>query len=512
MSGERYDAIVIGGGVNGLVAAAALGKAGRRTLVVERAEQPGGQSRATEFAPGFHAAPLGLDAGWMPPSVSRGLGLQVPQLVHPRAPLTVAADPGRLLSLPLDVAQAAAAIGTFSPTDAERWPAFTELMSSLTGFLGHLYQLPAPDIDTTAPGELFDLARLGWRFRKLGRRNMTELLRTMPMSAAELLDDWFECEALKAAIAAGGLRDIRQGPRSGGTAFVLLHHLVGAPRGAVRGRGYWRSGPGALVEALEALAGQHGVTVRTSADVSRITIDDYHVRGVVLESGEEIGASTVLSGADPARTLLGMVEPQWLDPEFGQAVRNIKFRGATAYVLYGLDHLPPDPAVLEGWLSLTSSMERLERAYDATKYGNVSQRPHVELTAPTLRWPQLAPSGKHVLVARVQFVPYGVVCDELADRVSTAITEFAPGFAGGVRHRVVLTPSDIEQQFGLTEGAASHGELTLDQILFMRPVAGWARYGMPVRGLYLCGAGTHPGPGVEGGAGWLAARRVMADA
>lgn len=519
---DRFDAIVIGAGANGLVAAATLAAAGRRTLVVERSDVPGGQARSLEFAPGFRAAPLALDAEWIPPGVARQVGVAMPERVYPEVPLTLAL-PGESLSLAADPRRAAEAIRLHSARDADAWSRFTAQLYAMASFLGELYQRPAPDVGASAPTELLGLAGLAWRFRRLGRRAMAEFLRTVPLSIAELLDDWFESATLKAALAPRGVRDIRQGPRSGGTAFVWLHRLVGAPAGSVNGAGYWRTAPDAINVMLEAAARRQGVTIRTGAPVSEIRVRDDAVAGVMLESGEEIDAPTVLSSTDAARTVLDLVDPVWLDPEFLLAVKNIKFRGATAFVLYALGELPhfsslPDAtSALAGSVTLTPTVDALEQAYDATKYGAVPERPHVEITAPSLRWSTLAPPDKHVLVARAAYAPYALRegpwntarREGLADRVTDAISCVAPGFADRIEHRAVLVPPDLESVFGLTDGAASHGELTLDQILFMRPVARWARYATPVDGLYLCGASTHPGPGVVGGPGWLAARRVL---
>jgi phytoene dehydrogenase-like protein len=270
--------------------------------------------------------------------------------------------------------------------------------------------------------------------------------------------------------------------------------------------------------------------IRTNVPVARILVRDYAAAGVVLENGEEIAGRAVLSSADPSRTLLGMVDPVWLDPEFVHAVRNIRFRGCTSFVLYALDGMPDVPgladpgAALAGIVSLTPTMDALERAYDATKYGRIAERPHIEIMTPSLRWSGQAPAGRHVMVARVHYSPYslregaeaaagggwtGAVRDALADRVTDAIGCVSPGFADRVLHRATLSPRDIEERYGYTEGAASQGEMMLDQILFMRPVAGWSRYAMPIAGLYLCGAGTHPGPGIAGGPGWLAAAELL---
>lgn len=513
-----FDAIVIGGGPNGLVAAAALGKAGRRVLVVERAESIGGQSRAFEFAPGFRA-PLGADGGWLPPVVAKGIGVTPPPASPPAVSVSVFSD-GGFVSVPVDPVRAEDAIREYSSRDAGRWAPFVRRLGKLAGFLGALYQLPAPDIDTTSFADITSMLGLGRKFRALGRDDMTELLRVLPMSIQDLLDDEFESVPLKAAVGAGGVRDIRQGPRSGGTTFVLLHHLVGAPAGSVRARSWWRDGPDAFIVAAAALARTHGVTIRTSAQVERIIVKDDAVDGVVLTGGEEISAPLVISTADPTETLLGLVDPLWLDPDLMLAVRNIKYRGCTAYVQYALDALPEAPGLgTDEWasvVSLTASLDALERAYDPVKYGGMSAEPLIEISVPTVRWPTLAPNGKHVMVARVQYVPYrtdlatnGETVRSLGESVTAAIGRAVPGFEARVLHHATLTPRDLETRFGATNGALTHGELTLDQILFMRPVAGLGRHAMPIDGLYLGGSGAHPGPGVLGGAGWLAARAAV---
>ncbi|HET9951447.1 MAG TPA: NAD(P)/FAD-dependent oxidoreductase [Candidatus Eisenbacteria bacterium] len=524
-AGAPFDVVVVGAGANGLVAAARLAKSGLRVLLLERADSLGGQGAVVEFAPGFRAAPLGIDPGWLPPSVASGLGLSSLAAESADAPLSVAIGRGSFLTLSRDASRAAEAIRAHSASDAAKWPAFVARLHRLAGFLGELYQTPAPDVGVTSLGDVPALLALALKYRALGREEMIEFLRALPISVGELLDDSFECAPLKAAVAAGGIQDHRQGPRSGGTGFVLLHHLVGAPSGSVRGRLAWKGGPGAFTQAVEESARRAGVSIRTGAAVARISVRDDAATGVVLANGEEIAARTVLSTADPSRTLLEWVDPVWLDPEFMHAVGNIRHRGCTAVVLYGLEapiEVPglASPDALAGLVSLTPSVVALERAADAAKYGEVSEAPHVEITVPTLRAPGLADAGKQVLVARAQYAPYrlrdGAAWDParrgaLADRVTAAIEAIAPGFSGRVRHRVALSPVDLEERFALREGSPSQGELGLDQILFMRPVAGWGRHATPIAGLYLGGAGTHPGPGILGGAGWLAAKRLLDD-
>ena len=513
-----FDVIVIGGSTNGLVAAVVLARRGRKVLLVAQGAVVGGDAVPREFAPGFRVAPSALDQGWIPPGVLSALGMAEPEIIQGETAVAVHQGGGEFFHVASDPARAAETIRGHSARDAERWGVFTQRLGKMAGFLEALYQLPPPDIDTTSIAEIVPLIGLGRKFRALGRDDMIELLRVMPMSVQDLLDDTFECEPLKAALAAGGVRDIQQGPRSAGTSFVLVHHLTGAPPGAVRRTARWRDGPDALVRRLEEAARAAGVTIRTSSPVARIEVRDDAVAGVVLDSGEEIQASAVVSTLDPARTLLGLVDPVWLDPEVLRAVANIKLRGGRATVLFGVEGDPGIPG--DGVVSLTPSTVALERAYDAAKYGEVSPVPHVTLGVPSRHWPSLAPAGHHVVAAHVQWAPFHLRAPDgwtparreaLADTVTGAIEAAAPGFAGRVRHREVMSALDLEARYGLTEGAVTHGELTLDQVLSMRPIPGFGRYRMPVSGLYLGGAGAHPGPGVLGGPAWLAAKALLAD-
>jgi phytoene dehydrogenase-like protein len=521
--GAMYDVLVVGGGANGLVAAARLGQGGLRVLLIEAETELGGQGRVVEFAPGFRAAPLGMDAGWAPEPIVRGLGLDgLERSDHPGVSVPIAT--GEFLTIAADPRRASEAMARYAPADAAAWPAFTTQLRRLAGFLEALYLAPAPDIGASAPGEMLPLLDLGRRFRALGRVDMVEFLRFLPLSAWQIAEDRFRWQPLQAAIAAGGIQHHQQGPRSGGTGYVLLHHLVGAPAGAVRGRAPWRSGPDAFTVAAERAARKNRVTIRTGAALARIDVKDDAVRGVTLAGGEEIAVRTVLSTANPVRTILDHVDPVWLDPEFLHELRNVRHRGCAAFVLYALESLPEIPGMgsadaLSGTVSLTADLVSMERAADAAKYGTASERPHVEFTVPSLRWPGLAPPGKHVLVAKAQYAPYRLrdgatwndaLRDSLADRVTAAISSVSPCFQSRIAARVALSPDDLEERFHLREGARTHGELGLDQILFMRPVAG-SGHRTPIDGLYWGGSGTHPGPGVLGGAGWLAAKRILRD-
>lgn len=475
-----HDAIVIGAGVNGLVAAHTLAAAGQRVLVLER--------RAD--------ADSDLDIGWVPPAVIDELGLEslglTVQLPDPW--VAVALPDGGRLELWQDPAKSAEAIRRLSPADADKWPEFCARMHRLAGFFERLYGEPPPDVETTDPRELLHLAGVGLRARWLGKQAMIDLLRIAPMPVAELLREWFESDALQAALAVAGILHLRQGPRGGGTAFNFLHHHVG-------------SGPGVFRPPLSnlgaVLSRRPGVEVRHAAAVTRIAVSGGRATGVVLSDGTEIAAPRIVSSADPRATLLGLLDPGWLDPEFGRAVRHIKCRGVAARVILTLDG-PADFTTL----TLAPSLDYLERAFDDAKYGRVSREPWLEARATDGR-----------VDVHVQYVPYALAdgpWDDtrrhaLGDAVVRLLDAHAPRLAQRVRSREVLTPWDLETRYGLTEGHVYHGEHTLDQILFMRPVPGWGRYRTPVAGLYLCGAGTHPGGAIAGAAGRNAARAILKD-
>jgi phytoene dehydrogenase-like protein len=529
-----YDAIVIGAGLNGLVVAAYLAKAGQRVLVLERRNVIGGTVATEELFPGFRFDTCRHDAGWLSPRIASDLKLKRHGLEMLDVDASVfaphpAGDRNDYLLLHHDPQRSAALIRKHSPSDADKWPKFADRVARLAGFLKAAYASAAPTIDATSFGDVLSLARLGTRLRVLlGKTEMVELLRTVPMSVGELLDDWFETDVLKGAIGARGVTGIMQGPRSGGTAFVLLHHQVGRPVGAFRAPAAIRGGVGSVARALAAAATAFGAEIRTGTEVARVQTQGGRATGVVLRNGDEIAAHRVVSGADPRRTFLDLCDPTRLEPQFVRAVRNLRYRGAWAKVNLALGALPTFKALrgnggetpLRGTISISPSLTYLERAYDDAKYGRVSERPHLEIRIPSLADATLAPPGRHVMSIEVQYAPYRLrdgewddrARDALSDRVIQTLAAYAPDLPDAILHRQVLTPRDLETTFALTEGHAYHGEMTLDQILFMRPVAGWSRYRTPVRDLYLCGSGTHPGGGIAGGSGANAAREILKDA
>jgi len=414
---------------------------------------------------------------------------------HPDPWIAAPLPDGGRLELWRDVARSAEAIRRVSPHDAAKWPAFCERMARLARLLETLYAAPPPDPMSRELGELARLAGLGLRARRLGRQGIEDLLRLLPMSVADFLDDWFESDALKAVLGAAGVMHLQQGPRSGGTAFRLLHHHVGSPAGVFRS-------PGSnIARVLTELPGVE----RRDARVARITVREGRATGVVLASGEEIAAAVVVSGADPRRTLLELVDPGWLDPELARAVRNVRRRGVVARVTLTLDRAPGFST-----LALAPSLDALERAYDDAKYGRVSTRPYLEAhNAEPLA------DGRQRVDVHVQYAPYTLADGGWDDARRAAlgdlvVEKLSPNLPT-VLERTVLSPRDLEEAHGWPEGQAHHAELALDQVLWMRPVPALARYATPIERLYLCGPAMHPGGGIAGAAGANAARVIRRD-
>ncbi len=481
-------ALIIGAGTDELVAAHLLARAGRRVTVLDPRHEPG-------QAPPF--------PGWVPASVARELQLDQRGLRVEHADPWVSAPlaGGGRLELWHNTARSASSIRKLSPRDAERWPAFCASMSLLAGVLEEVYDAPPPAPLGGSPGDLTRLATLALRSRRrLGRRGVEDLMRLLPMPVADFLDDWFESDALKGVLGASGIMHLAQGPRSGGTAFCLLHHHVGAPPGVFRP---------ALSNIGSVLAALPGVDMRHSTQVARIDVRNGRATGVTLASGEELASSLVLSGADPRLTLLQWVDAGWLDPELLRSVRGIRRRGVAARVTLGLDKAPGFAS-----LALAPSLEYLERAHDDAKYGLVSREPYLEARS-------LGPeaNGRHRVDVHFQHAPYSLAGaawdgerrDALGEQAQKVFGELAPDLVDSVIERYVLSPVDLEREEGWPEGQAFHAELALDQWLWMRPIPALAHYRTPIEGLYLCGPATHPGAGIAGGSGRNAALQVLRD-
>lgn len=523
-----YDAIVVGAGHNGLTAAAYLASADLRVLVLERRERVGGAAVTEETFPGFRFDTGSHRIGSLHPALLRDLKRAgvAPEILHCDPTAFAPVLDGRPLLLWRDRNTTSEAIAAHSEKDAERWEPFSRLIVKAAGLLEAVYDRPPTDVLSKRPRDLWEILRLGRRARRLGSRDMMEVMRVLTMTAAELLDEWFETDVLKGVLGGVGISGMNQGPMAPGTGYMFLHHHVGLADGALRPLDRVQGGTGAMSEALRRFAESRGAEIRTGIEVERITVADGRATGVALANGDELRASRVISNADPRRTFLELVDPIALDPGFTRQVRNIRFRGACAKVNLALGELPrfssgPEGKVhLRGAISISPSLDYLERAYDDAKYGALSQEPYLEVVIPTLTDPTLAPAGQHVMSILVQYAPYHLKegswtdgsGEELGDRVIKALARYAPNIEGAILHRQVLTPLDLESVFGLTEANIYHGEMTLDQLFFMRPVPGWARYRTPITGLYLCGAGTHPGGGVTGRPGYNAAHQILRDA
>ena len=523
---ERYDAVIIGGGHNGLISAAYLARAGLKTLVLEKRHVLGGAAATEEIVPGFRFSTFSYVVSLLRPEIIRELdlprhGLDILPLDGTFTPLD-----GDYLWRVNDHGRTMRELRRWSASDAEAYEEYGRLMVEMAKFIKPILGIVPPDLTGRDPREFLPLAGLARSFGRLPERQQAVFIQLMTMSAADFLDQWFETDPLKATMSASGIIGTYLGVRSPGTAYVLLHHYMGEIDGAFRAWGIPKGGTGGISLAIASAARSLGATIRTEAPVVRILTRDGRATGVVLESGEEIAAGAVLASTDVKRTFIDLLEPGTLDPAFEAEVRRFKFRGSSGKVNLAVDRLPDFTCLpgegehLRGAISFSPSLDYMERAYDDAKYGRFSARPYVDMIIPTLVDPTMAPPGKHVISCFVQYAPYrldpslGTWDDQreaFGDAVIDTLSEYAPNLKSAILHRQVLTPADIENQIGLSEGNIFQGELALQQLFFLRPAARWANYRTPIRGYYQCGSSTHPGGGVMGAPGKLAAECILAD-
>jgi phytoene dehydrogenase-like protein len=522
---QKYDAIVIGGGHNGLVNAAYLARAGRKVLVLERRHVLGGAAVTEEVFPGFKFSVASYVVSLLRPEIIRELDL-------PRHGLEILPLDGTFTPMPggdylwrtNDHARTRREIARHSRLDAEAYDEYGRAMIEMGRFVKPIMGMTPPDPTSLNPKGLVDLLFLGRRFQRLPAEDKYNQVQLMTMSAVDFLDRWFETDVLKATMSASGIIGTFLGVRSPGTAYVLLHHYMGEIDGAFRSWGLARGGTGAISDSIADAAREAGAEIRTEAPVEKIVIKGGRAGGVVLRSGEEIQADVVSSSLDPRLTFFGLVGEGHLPDDFVEDIRRYKFRGSSGKVNLALDALPDFTSMpgagahLRGAVSISPSVEYMERAYDDAKYGRFSRRPYIDMVIPSLTDPSVAPPGKHVMSCFVQYAPYHLKegtwdgrREEFGDTVIDTIAEHAPNIRDIVLHRQVLTPLDIEREFGLTEGNIFQGELTLEQLFFLRPAPGWAQYRTPVRGLYMCGSATHPGGGIMGASGRNGAVKILRD-
>ena len=523
---SRYDVIVIGGGHNGLVNAAYLARAGRKVLVLERRHVLGGAAVTEEINPGFKYSVCSYVVSLLRPEIIRELDL-------PRHGLEILPLDGTFTPMPNgdylwrvnDHAKTRREIARHSRVDAEAYEEYGKAMVDMGRFVKPILTMTPPDPTSLNLRGLKDLLFLGRRFQALSDTDKYNQIQLMTMSAVDFLDQWFETDVLKATMSASGIIGTFLGVRSPGTAYVLLHHYMGEIDGAFRSWGLSRGGTGAISNAIAAAAREAGVVIRTQSGVTQITVKDGEATGVVLENGDELRAAVISSSLDPRQTFTRLVGDKHLPDEFVEEVRRYKFRGSSGKVNLSLDALPDFTCLpgqgphLRGAISISPAVEYMERAYDDAKYGRYSRHPYIDIVIPSLTDPSVAPPGKHVMSCFVQYAPYhlkhGTWDDEreaFGDTVIDTIAEYAPNIRNVILHRQVLTPLDLEREWGLSEGNIFQGELTLEQLFFLRPAPGWAQYRTPIRNLFMCGSATHPGGGIMGAPGRNAAMRILKDA
>ena len=523
MPETQRNVIIVGGGHNGLVTAFYLAKTGFKPLVLERRAQLGGMAITDEFHPGFRCSTLSHNAGPILPSVVRDMQLEKHgiQFITPEACVTALSPDGRALSLYQDESKSAQSIAAFSQKDAAKYAEFAKSLGKISKVMAEALATTPPDIDHPSSGDLWSMLKTGRALRNLGKRDMYRVLRWGPMAVADLVAEYFETELLRALIAARGIFGTFLGPWSAGSALQLLIRAAGDPHPA--GSAFFvAGGMGALTASMAGSAKAAGVEIRTSAEVIEIRVKNGATTGVLLSTGEEINAKSVISNADPKRTLLKLTDPVHLSPDFVQKLQHYRGNGTVAKVNLALSGLPNFTALkngagaaLKGRIHIGPEIDYLERAFDESKYGNFSRQPYLEVAIPSLTDPTLAPEGKHVMSIYMQYAPYKLKGDweeqrkALGQTVVEVLAQYAPDLPGKILTHQIITPMDLEENFGLTGGQIFHGDLALDQFFTMRPLLDWARYKTPIENLYLCGSGTHPGAGLTGGSGANAAREIV---
>lgn len=523
----KHDVIIVGGGHNGLVAACYLAKAGMKTLLLERREIVGGAAVTEDIHPGFRCSTLAHTTGPLSKSVIDDLNLQhfgFETLTPDVRVLALTLD-GRSLPIYNDVAKTRKDIQSFSTKDGDAYPEFLTAFERIGRVLSPLTTMTPPSIDRPAAADVWNLGKVGLAFRNLGKKDEYRLLRWGPMAVADLAAEWFETELLRATVAARGIHGAFAGPWSAGTSLGLLWQaaLDGNP---IAPAVFVKGGLGALTQSLAAAAVDSGVEIKTAAEVAAIETRNGSPAKVVLRNGDDFEARAVVSNADPRTTFLGLIDPIDLEPNFLAKIRNYRAVGTTAKINLALSGLPSFSGVngsdsatkLSGRIHIGSDIDYLERAFDAAKYGEYSPAPYLDITIPSLTDSTLAPEGKHVMSIHVQFAPYKLKDgnwdsrrDELARAVVDQLEQYAPGIGSLILAQQVLTPLDLEREYGLSGGHIHHGEQSLDQFFTFRPILGWAQYRTPLKRVYLCGAGTHPGGGVTGLPGANAAREILKD-
>ena len=520
---QEYDAIVIGAGHNGLVNAAYLARAGKKVLVLERRPVIGGASVTEEIFPGFKFTVFSYVVSLFRPEIIRDLNLPAHGLtILPLESTLTPLPDGGCLYRDEDHFRTLRNIARFSPRDADAYEDYSQTMYFMAKAVKYILGIAPPDPTSLRPGELNGLRRMAQHFLGLDSQQFYTLVRLMTMSSAGFLERWFESEPLKGTLSASGIIGTFLGPRSPGTAYVLLHHYMGEIDGAFRAWGFAKGGTGGIANAIANAARSFGAEIRTDAPVSQVIVKDGKASGVALENGDEFYAEVVVSSLDPRQTFLKLLTPGLIPDDLAAGIRRYTFRGSSGKVNLALDAAPELACMpgkgphLRGAISISPSVEYIERAYDEAKYGDFSHRPYIDAILPSMIDPDMAPPGKHVMSCFVQYAPYELKegtwperREAFGDAVVDTLSEYIPNLKKIILHRQVLTPWDMEQTVGLTQGNIFQGELSLSQLFFLRPAPGVAGYRTPVSSYYQCGSGTHPGGGISGAPGRLAALQIL---
>jgi phytoene dehydrogenase-like protein len=522
---KNYDAIIIGGGHNGLTAAAYLAKAGRNVLVLEQRHLLGGAAVTEEIFPGFKYTVFSYVISLLPPKIIREL--QLPKHGLHLLPLEGAFTPmedGNYIASYADQDDTLDEIRRHSRRDADIFPVYANTMYEIARAVRPILTMVPPDLRRPGVDGLRTMLNFSKHLHSLGKEKFHWLTKIMTMSAYDFLKEWFETDVLIATQASIGIIGTMLGPKSPGTAYVLLHYYLGELDGASSTWAWQKGGTGAVSEAIASAARSYGVEIRCNSPVVQVIVLNGKAVGVATENGDEIYGKTIVSACDPKVTFRKLVDEENLPSDLVDAIDKFKYRGSSGKVNLALDGLPDFPALkdkelMRGMQEISPSTDYLERAYDDAKYGDFSKRPFMGCIIPSAVDPTMAPPGKHVMSIFVQYASYNMPAhgnrdqqrDAFGNAVIDTLAEFAPKIKDLILHKQVLTPWDIEQQTGITEGNISHGELMLDQLFFMRPTPGWAKYRTPIRSYYQCGSGTHPGGGITGTPGRLAALEIIKD-
>ncbi len=519
---RHYDVIVIGSGINSLSTAALLGKARKKVLVLESRENIGGMASTIEFCSGYRCNIINDTIKWINPKLIKELNINSNnmKIVKPDITHIALGDENNPIFFHRDSSKTADSIKVLSKKDGEKWPSFTLYIKKLTNFLERLYQITPPNLPKASIKDALSMRSMLEPILKHGTQGTVDLLRTVPMMMPEMMDEWFENEMLRGALSTSGIYHSSLGPFAASTGYNFLHqHLYSD--GVILGNNFIDGGTIEFAKTLEKIAESYHAEIQVNSKVKSINIKDNYSNGIILDSGELIESEIVVSGLDPKNTFIDLIGAQKLNPIFFNQLKNIKYRGSVARIHFALKHLPKikgvTPNQMNTMFSISPSIEYLEKASDSMKYGNIADKPYVEFCFPSIINNNFAPKGKQIMSATIQYAPYNLrdqiwgdaTKEKLENNVLQVLEKQMPGFSELIESSAIYSPKDIETQFGISEGNLNHGEMTLDQFMFMRPTFSCSQYNTPIKNLYLCGPGTHPGGGLHGTNALNAVREIL---